>query len=262
MKKLMVAAAAAAMTAGAFADVCADVDYSVTGAKCMVYDVSLKLKTLGPKKAKCVEKDACGDKTCADDVYYLDNTTRTIVGYMWLCDDLCWDVDDDVRIVLWDKKAKSAIIPLPYAVEGTKVVQYPNTFNFDFLGRYGKKANKVAAAWAVDADLVSLSCAGLNGSTIKDKEMGTVSLKSISGNAVGMTTLSTIEVAKKCQDPQEFTAKIAGLCDCWETWCSDGDDADEVPVSGTWSIKYNKKISNAGKSMLLIVPAYAKELEV
>lgn len=262
MKKLMVAAAAAAMTAGAFAGACDDTDIGATTFDCMVYDVQLKLKTLVPAKANCYSKDSCGEKTACDEVYYLKDGTRKINGYMWLCDDLCWDTDDDVRIVLFDKAAKLPVITLPYTIEGTKVVQFPNTFNFDFLGRYGKSAKKVAAAWQVDADTLYVACAGLGGTTIADKDMGTVQLKSISGNCAGTMDISTIVVPGKCGEADEYTAKIAGLCDCWDNWCDDGDDAESVPVTGTWSIKYNKALSKENaKSMLTIVPSYALELE-
>ena len=266
MKKLMVAAVAAAMTAGAFAGACDDGEYSELTYNCLVYNVQLKLKTLAPKRAKCYEKDSCGEKTACGEVYYLDNGSRTIKGYMWFCDDLCWDTDDDVKICLWDAKNKLAVIPLYYANEvkdGRLVaVQYPETFNFDVLGRYAKKANRVAAYWALDADTIALACAGINGTTIADKEMGTVTLKSISGNCAGMMDISTITIPGKCGEVEEFTAKIAELCDCWDNWCDDGDDADAVPVTGTWQIKYNKGLSKErAKSMLSIVPSYALELE-
>ncbi len=256
----MIAAATAALTAGAFAAACDDVDYTVAGGgdDCLVYDVKFKLKTLTPKKLTCKSCDECSDD---DVVYYLKDVSRTIKGYLWFCYSDCWTADDTPYIALWDEKAKSAIIPLYYYIEGTKMVAAPVETQFDFLGRYNKKADKVAAYWTVESDYATIYAAGVKGSVMKDKEAGTVTLKSISGNAVGMFAMETIEVAKKCDDPEEFTAKIAGLCDCWETWCDDGDDADEVPASGTWSLKYNKKLSKGAKSMLTVVPSYARELE-
>ena len=254
MKKLMVAAAAAAMTAGAFADACSDIDAAYV-ANCLVYDVQIKVKTLSPKLQKCSE----------DNVYYLDNISRTLKGYMWFCDDACWDTDDDVRIVLWDKKDKAPVVPLWYVVENNKIVQYPETFNFDFLGRYGKKANKVAAEWQLDTDALQLLCAGVNGKSMKSKygdlEEGEIVLKSISGNCAGALALGEITVKGHCGDVDTFTAKIAELCDCWENWCDDGDDADAVPATGTWKISYNSKYSKSNKSMLEIVPSYARLLE-
>ena len=258
MKKLMIAAAVAAMTAGAYAGACDDVDYTTELDDCLVYDVTFKLKTLVPKKLVCKSCSECSDD---DIVYYLADASRTLNGYLWFCYDDCWDVDDTPYIALWEKKTKTAIIPLYYAIEGTKKVAYPVETMFEFLGRYNKKADKVAAMWAFDSAYGVFYAAGVKGSVMKDKEMGTVTLKSISGNAVGYLAMQTIEVAKKCADPEEFTAKIAGLCDCWEDWCDDGDDADIVPFSGTWSLKYNKKLSKGSKSMLLVVPSWAQELE-
>jgi len=260
MKKLMIAAAVAAMTVGAYAGACDDVDVTDSWDDCLVYDVKIKAKTLMPKKLVC--KDSCTKCSDVDPVYYLADASRTFEGYLWFCYDECWDVDDTPYIAMWEKKTKTAIIPLYYAIEGTKVVAYPVETEFDFLGRYNKKADKVAALWIVDNLYGWFYCAGVKGSVTKDKEMGTVTLKSISGNAVGMLALATVEEARKCDLPAEFTAQIAGLCDCWEDWCEgDGEDADMVPVSGTWSLKYNKKLSTGAKSMLLVVPSYAQELE-
>ena len=262
MKKLMIVAAIAAMTSGVYADACDDVDYSEINGDCLVYDVKFSLKTLAPKKLTCKTCDKCSDD---DVVYYLADTTRTLKGYLWFCYDDCWDVDDEPYVALWDTKAKSAIIPLYYTIDTTsgakKKVAQPVTTQFEFLGRYGKKGDKVAALWNVESEYAEIAAAGVKGSVIKDKEEGTVKLKSISGNAVAYIALQTIEVAKKCADPEEFTAKIAALCDCWETWCDDGDEADIAPASGTWSLKYNKSLSKGAKSMLLVVPSYAQELE-
>ncbi len=260
MKKLMIAAAVAAMTVGAYAGACDDVDYTeVSMDDCLVYDVTFKLKTLMPKKLVCKSCDKCSDD---DVVYYLADASRTFNGYLWFCYDDCWTEDDTPYIALWEKKTKTAIIPLYYAIEDKKIVAYPVETAFTFLGRYNKNANKVAALWEFGTDYGEFVAAGVKGSVTQDKEMGTVTLKSISGNAVGYLSMQTIEVAKKCDDPDMFTAKIAGLCDCWESWCDDGDDAEDVPFSGTWSLKYNKKLSKGAKSMLLVVPSYAQELEV
>ena len=121
------------------------------------------------------------------------------------------------------------------------------------------KYGNVTALHGISMDIGAHEVVALVGNNGAGKS---TTLKSISGNAVGYLAMETIEVAKKCKDPEEFTAKIAGLCDCWEDWCEDGDDADTVPFSGTWSLKYNKKLSKGAKSMLLVVPSYAKELEV
>lgn len=247
----MIVAAAAAMTAGAFADVCDPVPVTTVDGECLVYDLSFKFKTLGPKRITCDDLP----------VYYLKDASRTLKGYVWFCESQCWDTDSEPYIVLWDTKAKAAVIPLFYTVEGGYKNMLASTIAFDFLGRYDKKANKVAAFWTVEADDATIYAAGVKGKTIIDKEDHTALLKSISGNAVGMFNLSTIEEAVECDDPNEFTAKIATLCECWLNWCDDGDDAEAVPATGTWSLKYNKGVSKGNKSMLQLVPAYAQEQE-
>ena len=259
MKKLMIAAAAAAMIGGAYAGACSDIDAGVVSGNCMVYDVKLNVKTLAPKKMKCAG-ETCSD--CASYVYYLDNASRSIVGYAWLCYEDCIDDSTDMNLVLWEKKTKVPVVTLPYAYEDGKFVQYPNTFNFSFIGRYGKKAKKVAAAWELDTEFIAGYCAGLNGSCSYDKDFGTAMLKNVSGNFAGLAVPATIVSKKLCEDPEEIAGLYAGICDCWESWCDSGDEAtDGLPSYGTWSIKYNKSLSKGGKSMLQLVPSYALELE-
>ena len=256
MKKLMVAAAAAAMTAGAFADACSDISYTEAGGHCLVYDLTIKAKTLGPKLFKC-------GKDYADEyVVYLDNYTRTLRGYLWQCEDTCWESGDEIRIVVWDAKDKAAVIPLPYAVEGDKAVQYPNTTDFEWLGRYGKKATKVAAEWMFEADGSEFACAGVNGSMIKDKyNLGQGMLKSISGYFAGLLDVSVYTIKGHCGDKTEIDPLYTTLCFPFEDWCCEAESADVVPATGTWKITYNDKLSKSNKSMLSIVPAYALERE-
>lgn len=259
MKKLMIAAAVAAMTAGAYAGACDDVVAGESVGGCMVYDVKLNIKTLAPKKIKCKATD-CGE--CDDYVYYLDNASRSIVGYAWVCEETCIDDSTDMNLVLWDKKTKTPVVTLPYAIEGNRAVQYPNTFTFDFIGRYGKKATKVAAKWAIDEEFISGTCAGLNGSCSYDKEWGDAMLKSVSGNFAGEAVPASVVTKKLCQDPEEVYGLYAGICDCWESWCDGGEEASGMlPAYGTWSIKYSKSASKSNKSMLQLVPAYALEIE-
>jgi hypothetical protein len=258
MKKLMIAAAAAAMIGGAYADVCADEgDYTTS---CLVYDLQIKVKTLGPKYGVCREKGTrCTDGGCAD-IYYLDTANNTYKGYMWFCEDYCWTDATDAYLVLWDAKTKAPIVPIGKAKDTErKVTKYyynQGGLDFEFLGRYGKNLKKAAASWEIDAGAIMGHGAGVNGSLIYNKEDGSAMLKSISGNFAG-SVVPSMTVKKLCEDGEEMDIMFANLCDCAETLCDATETADEVPASGTWSLKYNKKLSLGSKAMFQIVPKYA-----
>ena len=153
MKKLMIAAAAAAMVGGAFADLCDDTINSDCGA----WKVNFTLKTLVPKRTVC-KSGGCAD--CSDSskecVFYYEQGTRKIQGYIWGCDSNCFDDGSDYFYTLWEPAFKFAWAP----IERTSVTnaagqvigyQYDaNGFEGAFL-RYSKKATKVAWMWATDA---------------------------------------------------------------------------------------------------------------
>ena len=257
MKKLMIAAAAAAMIGGAYAtDVCTD-ESEAGGVDCLVYDLQIKVKTLAPKYGNCKTKSGCSDG-CSE-IYYLDNTSRTLKGYIWFCDDECWEADDPAHIVLWDATAKTYVVGIGYAYDADKrVTKYyyeTDQLAFDFLGRYGKKMTKAAASWALDTEYLRGYGAGLNGSLMIDKETKEAKLKSISGNFAGTVTPSlTIKTA--CSD-ETVEGVYALLCDCFETICDLTETSDDVPAYGTWSLKYNKKLSTGSTPMFKLVPKYA-----
>jgi hypothetical protein len=264
MKKLMIAAAAAAMIGGAYAtDVCTD-EGDVAGVDCLVYDLKISVKTLAPKYGACKgKKSGCSDGSCSE-IYYLDNTSRTLKGYIWFCEDECWTIDDEPHIVLWDTKAKTFVVPIGYArvtkANGAQVTKYyyeTDGLAFTFLGRYSKGMKKAAAAWEIDTDYLTGFAAGVNGSLMIDKDAGTAKLKSISGNFAGMATPS-LTVSKKCEDDEDVPGYYAELCECLDSWCEASSEADDgVPATGTWSLKYNKKLSKGSTPMYKLVPKYA-----
>jgi len=262
MKKLMIAAAAAAMIGGAYAtDVCTDEDVGSWDTGCLVYDLQIKVKTLAPKKLKC-KGDGCSD--CGSTLYYLDNASRKFKGYIWFCNDYCWDVNDTPYIVLWDANTKTPVVPILYqkyvsdtGVKGTKYFYEQDGLEFTFLGRYAKSANKVAAAWTLDTEDIAGYAAGVNGTGILDKDDNTLMLKSISGNFAGLA-LPSATIKSKCEANTVY-GLIAELCDCFDAWCEgSGEEWDEgVPATGTWSLKYNKKLSNGSTPMFKLAPKYA-----
>ena len=250
----MIGAAVAAMTVGAFADACSDVDPT-----CRAWDVSMSLKTFGPKKTSCRVSE-CDDKST---VYYLDNATRKIKGYLWICE---YECAKPFNVVLWDKKNAMAIIPVAYeAVDFTEVYVY------------GKKANKVAGTLEfvgqdlAGNDTIEVTASGLNGKMVRGSQDSDCYVKSLSGYVAGKLAYippADKVVSKKaglCEDPEpvvceEYAAKILPLCDacCFEDWCSVDNDADALlPTVGTWKMKYNKSVSKGNKAISALVPAYA-----
>ena len=261
MKKLMIGAAVAAITISGFA-ACSEAQ-----AECAAWDLNFKLKTLAPKKTNC-GKDACGESLGS--VYYFDSVTRTLKGYLWACEYDCAE-STEYNVVLWDAKNRRAVIA--YAPGDEQTVEVPA----DDILVYGKKATKVAGTFAfagTDAfgeDAIDVTAAGINGKFQKGDKCY---IKSLSGYAAGK--LAFIAPTAKavggstgslCEDPvepepcEDILVRAATFCDacCWTTWCDDTYDYGEtmVPAAGTWSMKYNKKVSKGTKSMSALVPGYA-----
>lgn len=264
MKKLMIGAAVAAMAISASA-VCSD-----QKSDCVIWDLSMSLKTLDIKKTSC--KDTCGDKST---VYYLDSVTRKLTGFLWTC--ATCEETDEMNVVLWDAKKKVPVIPCPPFLDYDGFTKVSATFA-DFWV-YGKKATKVAASFDLSSDFINVSLAGLNGS-IKTG-CNDCYIKSLSGNAAGEIALPIVEdyaatsygggwcgdkVVDICEDPVDIVVYYTTLCEVccgFEGWCSDGTEelasGDLVPAYGTWKMKYNAKKSKDKKpnGVWEYVPAYA-----
>ena len=224
---------------------------------CALWNVTLTLKTLqtDKKQATIKSKDSCSD-SCSE-CYMLKDVTRKFKGVLWLCETVCINEGDEVNFVMWDTKDKYAITQPLTTSDGTYVA---DTLTFTQLGLYTKKANKVVAFWTKEfascsATFGTVWAAGTKGSITTVN--GETLLKSISGNAVGMINPSYV-VSSKCADPETVVGKIIGICDCFEDICSSGTDATQVAASGTWSIKYNKKLSKGTTTLAKIVPSYAQ----
>lgn len=237
----MIAAAVAAMTAGAFASLCDDdPDPEVYG--CAVYDVQIKVKTLVPAKFSC-------KKYGMDDTLYFKDGNRTFDGIIWMCDTICEDYEEGPNFVLWEKKTKN-LVSAPLAWNGT--TWEADVIEWVLIDRYSKAAEKVEAVWETDFDQLELTLAGFGKF---DKKLGLP--KDIAGNCAGLISPAAVITPVHCEDPEEAYAKVFPLCDEFEDWCCDGDETEMVAASGTWSIKYNKKLSSGSKSLKRIVPSYA-----
>lgn len=291
MKKLMIAAAFAAMVGGASADVCDN--NPASGPDCWVYDVKVTMKTLGPKQIKSSSKDCHGAAGDTSYVEYLVNTTRKFQGIAWACEGACeMPTDDGLNFVMWEPARKVNVTePLKW-VEikvGDKIGEKPDldnlvtnddgtvttnmipvyataadvkkgweadTLSFEIADRYDKKANKVEAYWFFDElqNTVTTPDGDFDGEgEIIAAGFGKFDVKygriaSISGNAVG-----TITPTMKCDAPV-----LCDLCTEFEDWFTDGEAAEEVVMSGSWSMKFNKSLATGKKTLGQVVPKYAQ----
>ena len=287
MKKLMIAAAFAAMVGGASADVCDN----TSGSDCWVYDVKVTMKTLGPKRIK--GKDCYGAADKYSNVEYLVNTTRKFSGIAWACEGACeMPTEDGLDFVMWEPARKVNVTePLKWVEikkgdvlvpEHDEVVDDGNgnvttnhvpakiatdadvkkgweadTLSFDIADRYDKKANKVEAYWSFEnlKNTFTTSDGDFDGEgKIFAAGFGKFDVKnsriaSISGNAVG-----TISPTMKCNAPV-----VCDLCTEFEDWFTDGQAATEVVMSGSWSMKFNKSLATGKKTLGQVVPKYAQD---
>lgn len=284
MKKLMIAAAFAAMVGGASADGVCD---NTSGSDCWVYDVKVTMKTLGPKLIK--GKDCYGD--ASGSVEYLVNTTRKFQGIAWACEGACeMPTQDGLNFVMWEPARKvnvteplkwgkainigdvigsSNVVTTVNGVEVTNTVPVhatatdvkeagweADTLSFEIADRYDKKANKVEAYWYFDELQNTFTAPDHTfdgeGEIIAagfgkfDVKNGRIA--SISGNAVG-----TITPTLKCDPPV-----VCDLCTEFEDWFTDGEAATEVVMSGSWSMKFNKSLATGKKNLGQVVPKYAQ----
>ena len=218
-------------------------------------------------------------------VFWMDNATRKFEGIAWQCKAACFegrfmdcDLTNNGRLnyVLWEKKNTLAIsYPVfqvkygPTTVDGGGNTVFDGTpkteyFSLDaqremIIGRYGKKAQKVAAYWWLQNLLHGQSIDAAGFGTYDVKNLRT---KSISGNAVGMIMPIQDGASDECGNKGRIFCALGFMCVEWMDWCCDGCYAgvELVPASGTWSLKYNAsatKKANADKATLSsFVPAY------
>lgn len=214
MKKLMIAAAAAAMIGGVQA-ACQDPINPVEDCA-VAYSFKATLNTTAAKLGKVTVKEdlGCGE-TDKYTVYscYREKGKKTLTGYYYACECACDLADTDVfGLALWDAK--------------TKCLDEDAAIEFEILQTFGKKFDKVEALFWLTTGNGEFCAAGM-GSV--DTKKGIV--KSISGDIVG-----AIE-APDCD------------CDCddfrFGAICEDADilDGGNTVAYGSWSLKYNSSIS-------------------
>ena len=221
MKKLMIAAAAAAMIGGVQA-ACEDPEVPVPPvADCAIaYTFKASLTTTAAKfgKVSWTEDYGCGDKekfteyTC-----YREKGKKTIDGYYYACECACDLTDTDAfSLVLWDSKEK--------------VADCQATLAWTILQTFGKKFDKVEALFNLNAANGEFVAAGM-GSVDTKKAL----VKSISGNVVG--AIAAPECEDECKD-YDNDLRFGSVCE-------DADivDGANTVAYGSWSLKYNSSLS-------------------
>lgn len=236
MKKLLMFAAAMTIVGGAFAQ-CGDSPV-VTQACAMVYDVKMSVKTtVGKPIAGRVLESNCGDSEEIGAVCYRTKGSMSLQGYIESCTCDCEGLMDGV-LNLWNKKAKTYEV-----VEGA--------FSWMFINIMGKKNTETEGSWVLPLDGIGLLGGGvLYGSGFGNWNSKECRVDSMSGNFAGFVS------APLCDSDITCDAAIAYPCAC----IVPGTE-DELPTVafGTWSIKYNKKLSKKlaeGGSFVLPYPDF------
>ena len=228
MKKLMIAAAAAAMIGGAFADGVAQ-----------VYDFTATLKT-----TQCSGKSA--KDVCGDTVYYRAQVTKKLYGKFWGCGckviacpaNYGLPYEEDQGYMFW------LSTKVPGAFHGAEM-------NWSILQRLGKKGENVEGAFDItlkdcdDEEVAVLYGAGYGTAKINCADEDQSYIKSMSGSIVGTWDASSDVIATGCAYCGDTAnCEVFDFCECLAA------DGDTAAVFGTFTLKYNAsqtKSVNNGK---------------
>ena len=255
MKKLMIAAAAAAMIGGAYADDCKVV------AVPQVYDMTITVKATTCKSATKSYSTVCGEK-----LQYRAQATQKFYGKFWGCD--C-DVIACPKAVNYGKpKLNNKVDTSTCDDSGIADSSVNNSFMFwgaadafhkaemtwSLLQLVGKKYTNIEGVFTLSLyaceggeaeqdPAFTLTGAGYGTATVYGCADAKNVIKSMSGNVVGMwdvTAGSEISGCKYCGElsdcaPEQFCA------------CVDARD-DKTAAFGTFTIKYNASQTKALKS--------------
>ena len=242
MKKLMIAAAAAAMVGGAYATPCTPDTPNTDCASVYSFKLNVKttkgvaLKTTG-SGSQCVP----GQASCS---VIREKDSTVIQGYIYECTCGC-DVISSGSVVAWDSKRKAP-------VDGP-------AFTKTLLNVIGKKQNVAEWAWTFAGTAV-YDANRSQDYALTGAGYGTFSkglYRSFSGNFAGTAAASYDLKTKMVADSPTSCA-----CDPSQVWaCADLTTlvADSTVAFGTWTAKYD---ASASKKYLangfLNVPSYAQ----
>lgn len=246
MKKLMIAAATAAMIGGAYAADCTPPDVEQPELECAsVYAVKMTVKTtkgvMGSVTAPGVDGSLClpGEPGEVSQCIYRASDSTKFEGWIYDCACECGTISSG-SVVMWDSKRKAQLNAA--------------AFEETILNVMGKKADNAEYAWgftgtaAYDEGIeqgYTLTGAGLGKFDTKAGRF-----KSFSGNFAGTAAASYYLNSKKniCEPSTVWTCDTLGA-DC-------GEALDTVAY-GTWTISYNASASKRYlKDGFLKVPAY------
>ena len=270
MKKLMIAAAAAAMIGGAFADA-------------QVYEYKLNLTTTTCKEGKATKNTywtKIAGYEAGDEISYRAKTSLVLQGLTWGCncsealagywDNVCDNEKSWFGITFWCKKTDAF---LGGGYDGT-------TFEWDFINRIGKKANEVEFSLALVPSEECTSCSDTTGDDVTPDQltdfelnlagMGTVTdnfklneddeitdcnsyIKSAKGSVAGYILPDDgIVICNYCEE-YDVPCAVYPFCDDCCEHAADGFEIDEdmTVAFGTFTMKYNasasKKLEKTGK---------------
>lgn len=274
MKKLMIAAAAAALAGGSFA------------LDAQVYEMTLTAKTTTCDAAKASGAyllNVLGYEK-GDQILYRKQTSRKLVVVIWGCScdqvfgqDGAWgEVEDgQTRVnkytgeeakpwygsVIFDKK--NGVLLDTAADESTPWENCGITFTV--LNRIGKKANEIEMAWELDLGAES-PVVGAGFGKIKDNfneendcidEDSVVS--SAKGTFAGFIPAQSLYVIYNendcpyCTEVEDEELECAPWAYCE---CIDATDEDNTILFGNWSLKYNSSAAKKLSKSSYIVDSY------
>ena len=235
MKKLMIAAAAAATVGGAFAAP-------------QVYDMTITVKATECKSANKAYKNVCAD----DVLLYRAQTTQKFYGKFWGCDcdviacpdvnNYGKDVADQDGYIFWGANGAFHNADMTWSILQLVGKQGTNIEGAFDLNLYTCENGEVAANPSFE-----LSGAGYGTALVKGCADENNYIKSMSGNVVGIYNVSALSVLSGCKYCGETADCYAwDFCDCTAA------DSDVSAAFGTFTLKYNasqaKAVAN-GKSI-------------
>jgi hypothetical protein len=241
MKKLMIAAAAAAMIGSVYAVGDCLPEQKEPGNCAMVYSVKMTVKTT---KGIAIDSSTVGDGNICNPgtittpaVVIRTKDTTKFDGWIYDCSCTC-DLMSTGSLVMWDSKRKA---------------QLENAaFTTTFLNVMGKKQSEAEWAWTFAGDAkyddVRTQSYALTGAGLGKFDAKKGYYTSLSGNFAG-TASASYDLGKKNHN-----------CDPSQIWlCADLTtlaDSDTVAY-GAWTVKYNAAASKKFlKNGYLKLPAY------
>ena len=255
MKKLIAAMMVAAAGMYALADA-------------QVYEMQLTMKTTSTRsgKVKFVSCD-CGGESLGD--LYRKQSTVKIKGLIWGCD--CVTIGEPSITSNADCLAEA---PYGYIFWNETTKKPMNLkFKWDILNRIDKTAKKAEGTWTLTSEDGDFMVMGSGFGTVKDttqtkpicQRLATW-VPSMKGNFAGWSTTGAIVTAKATDGECSWCEKVAGTeekvasAPGWSL-CLCGESDERTAATGTWTLKYNSKVSktlsSTAKSISKITEAYA-----